>query len=435
MVLIYSYISSSRLQYICSFIFKEQLGLDFKLTIDSEAFKNHDGAKINYSDSKIADDEFYIQNHALLFENEIKPQEIDCLTANGNKAFFKTTNSDFPFDIFSASFYLLSRYEEYLPHEKDTYGRFAHETSLAYREGFLNLPLINIWLQSFAEKLKEKSPAGSLRTTINFQPSTFNFIPTYDIDIAYSYKHKGFVRNIGGFLRSPSAERFKVLSSSAKDPFDCYDWLNNLHKQYHLQPVYFFLVAEKNGELDKNILPHKDAMWQLVKKHSALYEIGIHPSWQSNEKASIFKNEMEWLAEMSGIKQIKVSRQHYIKFSLPDTFRTLIQGGIHHEYSMGYGSINGFRASVASPFYWYDLEAELQTSLRIHPFCFMDANCYYEQKQNAEQAFVELIHYYNVCKAVNGTLITIWHNNFLGTAKEFGGWKEIYEKFIVQVQQ
>jgi hypothetical protein len=134
MVWIYSHISSSRLQYICSFIFKEQLGLDFKLTIDSEAFKNHEGAKINYSDSKIADDEFYIQNHALLFENEIKPQEIACFTANGNKAFLKTTNSDFPFDIFAASFYLLSRYEEYLPHEKDMYGRFAHKNSLAFRQ-------------------------------------------------------------------------------------------------------------------------------------------------------------------------------------------------------------------------------------------------------------------------------------------------------------
>lgn len=435
MLLIYSHISSSRLQYICSLIFNEQLGLDFKLTIDSEVFINHEGAKINYSDSKIADDEFYIQNHALLFENEIKPQEIDCFTANGNKAFFKTTNSDFSFDIFAASFYLLSRYEEYLPHEKDTYGRFAHENSLAFREGFLNLPLINIWLQDFAESLKNKFPPGSLRTTVNFQPSTFNFQPTYDIDIAYSYKHKGLLRNTGGFLRSPSAERMKVLSGTSKDPFDCYDWLNNLHKQYHLRPVYFFLVAEKNGELDKNILPHKDAMWRLVKKHSALYEIGIHPSWQSNAKPSVLKNEMEWLAEMSGIKQIKVSRQHFIKFSLPETFRTLIQAGIHQEYSMGYGSINGFRASVASSFYWYDLQAELQTNLRMHPFCFMDANSFYEQKQNTEQAFEELKHYYDTSKAVNGTLITIWHNNFLGTAKEFKGWKEIYEKFITLVQQ
>jgi hypothetical protein len=297
------------------------------------------------------------------------------------------------------------------------------------------LPLINIWLQDFAESLKNKFPPGSLVTTFNFQPSTFNFLPTYDIDIAYSYKYKGLLRNIGGFFKSPSLERMKVLKGSLKDPFDCYDWLNNLHKQYHFEPVYFFLVAEKNGKFDKNILPHKDVMWQLVKKHTALYEIGIHPSWQSNAKISVLKNEMKWLAEMSDIKNITVSRQHYIKFSLPDAYRVLAEAGIQDEYSMGYGSINGFRASVASSFFWYNLETEIQTSLRIHPFCFMDANCYYEQKQNAAKAYEELMHYYTVCKNVNGTLITIWHNNFLGTAREFEGWKEVYEKFIAQVLQ
>ena len=435
MVLIYSHISSARLQYICSFIFKEQLGVDYKLTIDSEAFKNHSGAKINYSDSKITDDEFYMQNHPLLFENDIKAQQVNCFTTNGNKAFFKTDDCDFTFDIFAASFYLLSRYEEYLPHEKDMYGRFAHENSVEYKEGFLNLPLINIWLQDFAKKLKKKFPDGSLHSTSNFQPLTFNFQPTYDIDIAYSYKHKGLLRNIGGFLKSPSLERMKVLTGNLKDVFDCYDWLNTLHKKYQLEPTYFFLVAEKNGEYDKNILPHKNGMWQLVKKHTALYEIGIHPSWQSNAKVSLLKTEMEWLAEMSGIKHITVSRQHYIKFSLPQTYRTLIEAGIHDEFSMGYGSINGFRASVASSFYWYDLEKEAQTSLRIHPFCFMDANSYYEQKQNKEQVYEELMHYYNVCKAVNGTLITIWHNNFLGTANEFRGWREMYSTFIAQVRQ
>lgn len=430
MLLIYSHTGSARMQFICSFIFKEMMGIYYELTIDSEAFKNYTGAKINYSDSKTSDDEFYIQNHSLLFEYGIAEQEINCFSANDRKAFFKIAGSDFPFDIFAATFYLISRYEEYLPHEKDMYGRFTHENSLAYQEKFLNIPLVNNWVTDFAESLKNRFPAVSFG-----QPSTFHFLPTYDIDIAYSYKHKGFLRNTGGFLKSPSLERIKVLAGALKDPFDCYDWLNNLHKQYPVDPVYFFLVAEENEQFDKNILPHKDAMWRLVKKHASKYEIGIHPSWQSNTKKVLLDSEMEWLAAMSGIKRITKSRQHYIKFSLPATYQTLMEAGITDEYSMGYGSINGFRASVASPFFWYDLEKEIQTSLRIHPFCFMDANSYYEQKQDAEQAYEELMHYYTVCKAVNGTLITIWHNNFLGTAKEFKGWKEVYSTFIAQVQQ
>ena len=136
MLLVYSDITSSRLQYTCDFIFKEQFGLDYKITIDSESFRNHAGAKINYSNSRM-EDAYTIQSQSLLFEQDIKEQTIYCVDLNNYKAFFKTSDSDFPFDIFAAIFYLLSRYEEYLPHEKDMYGRFAHENSIAFKEGFL----------------------------------------------------------------------------------------------------------------------------------------------------------------------------------------------------------------------------------------------------------------------------------------------------------
>ncbi len=437
MVLIYSHISSSRLQYICSVIFKELIGIEFAITIDSEEFKNHTGAKINYSHAEISPDEFRIQNHSLLFENNIRAQAIKCFDVNNYKGFFKSVNSHFAFDIFAASFYLISRYEEYLPREKDMYGRYDYQNSLAFKEGFLNMPLVNIWVKGLAEKLKEKYPIFNTRF------SNFKFEPTYDVDIAYSYKHKGILRNIGGFILSPSAKRIQVLAGLKKDPFDNYEWLDVLHQQYNLKPLYFFLVAEKNGTLDKNILPHKEAMWTLVKHHSEKYSIGLHPSWQSGDDLFLLKKEKKQLEAMSENSQAipasqagcSKSRQHYIRFNLPEGYNRLTASGITDDYSMGYGSINGFRASVASSFYWYNLETEKQAPLRIHPFCFMDANAYYEQKQTVKQTFDELMHYLSVCKQVNGTLITIWHNNFLGDTREFKGWKEMYGQFIAQVQQ
>ncbi len=428
MILIYTDQTSPRLQYICYFIFKELMGQDITITIDSEEFKNFDGVKINYSNIEMPG--FTIQNHPLLFENEIKEQVIDCFTINNYKAFFKTTRSDFSFDIFSASFYLLSRYEEYLPHQKDMYGRYAHENSLAFNEQFLDLPLINIWVKDLANSLKK------IYSEFNIQHLTFNIVPTYDIDIAYSYKHKGLLRNIGGFLSFPSLERLKVLLGSKKDPFDSYDFLNGLHeKNNNIHPVYFFLVAEKNGQFDKNISPHKNVMWQLVKQHTKKYGIGLHPSWQSVDNFSLLKKEKRQLEAMAGQTDMTRSRQHYIRFNLPLGYQQLIAAGITDDYSMGYGSINGFRASVTSSFYWYDLKKEEQTNLLIHPFCFMEANSFYEQKLSATEAYTELMHFYDQCKEVNGTMITIWHNNFLGTDKTFAGWRKIYEQFIAQVQQ
>lgn len=428
MVLIYSNKISPRLQYICSFIFTELLCTGFRITESETEYKQNAGTKINYSSTCFSESEFRIQNMPLLFENSIAQQNIVCFDTGDFKAFFKTTNSSYPFDVFAASFYLISRYEEYLPYQKDSYGRYAHENSIAFKANFLTQPLINSWVIHFGKMLKAYFPDFDLKQ------NHFSFMPTYDVDIAYSYLHKGWKRNMGGFLKQPSLQRLKVLAGFEKDPFDVYSWLNDMHRTNNLQPVYFFLFAKQNGIYDKNILPDNAAMIQLVKKHAAAYDLGIHPSWKSGEDEGLLLQEKKAMESVIQ-KQVVNSRQHYIKFDLPQGYARLIGAGITDDYSMGYGSINGFRASVASSFYWYNLQTEQQTSLRIHPFCFMDANSFYEQKLTAKAAYDELMQYYNSCKSVNGTLITIWHNNFLGTDKKFEGWKEMYLQFIALVRK
>ena len=399
------------------------------ITTDIEHFREYNGAKINYTREAITDSEFRIRNAELLLEPGICDQKPECFETNGYKAFFKT-QGDFPFDIFAASFYLLSRYEEYLPHKKDLYGRYAHESSLAFKEGFLHMPLINIWIEDLKKALKTRFPA------VSTHDSSFTFLPTYDIDEAYSYKHKQWWRMVGGTIKSTFTgqwsifnERLKVLGGRKKDPYDAFEWMDKLHEQYSLKPYYFFLIATKTARYDKNILPSTKAMKQLIESHSDRYSIGIHPSWQSGDDVNKLRSEILQLGHIAG-KQILASRQHYVRFTLPHTYKQLIQVGIESDFSMGYGSINGFRASVASPFYWYDLEREEKTNLLLYPFCFMEANSFYEQKFSASQAFDELTQYYKMVKSVNGTLCTIWHNSFLGTDKRFAGWREIYEQFV-----
>ncbi|MDB5277818.1 MAG: hypothetical protein JWR61_2773 [Ferruginibacter sp.] len=425
-VLLYTQNHLPRLQYICSFIFEELLGIECIVTTGCEVFKTYEGIKINYSNSPVCSNEFHLSPTGLLAEQTITPQTIDCFKINNYKAFFKTENSDFAFDIFSTAFYLLSRYEEYLQHQKDMYGRYAHENSLAFREDFLHLPLINIWVKDFAVALQNKFPSLVIHVPV------FKFIPTYDVDIAYSFKHKGLMRNVGGFLKSPSLDRIQILLGLRKDPFDTYDWLIDLHEQYKLYPVYFFLVAAKNGLYDKNILPAKKAMYQLAKKHADKCAIGIHPSWQSGDDDNLLTKEIAQLRLMSQ-QEITKSRQHYIRFNLPAGYRRLLKENISDDYSMGYGSINGFRASVTSSFYWFDLENNETTSLRIHPFCFMEANSYYEQKLSADSAFEELMQYYTACKEVNGELITIWHNHMVGEDNLYKGWGRMYENFLKKI--
>ncbi|TMI82573.1 MAG: hypothetical protein E6H10_09380 [Bacteroidetes bacterium] len=438
-MLFYSHTITPRLKYISDFIGSQVLGEPFQLTSDKNFFIQHEGEKLSYDKEANTDSKFHIEPCGLLFETGVMEHAIKWFEVNGSredksyKAFFKTAG-DYPFDIFAASFYLLSRYEEYLPHQKDIYGRYAHQNSLAFKENVLHLPLINIWIEHFKQALQNKFPA--LKT---HRPS-FTFLPTYDIDEAFSYKHKQFWRTIGGMARSALkgqwsslANRIKVLFGSANDPFNSFEWMDRLNQQFQLKPIYFFLVADKIGKYDKNILPSKRAMQDLIQQHSNRYSIGIHPSWQSGDDIEKLKEEILRLGQISG-KRILTSRQHFIRFTLPDTYRRLCDFGIESDFSMGYGTINGFRASVASPFHWYDLQREEPTKLLLFPFCFMEANSFFEQKFSPAQAFEELKHYHQVIKSVQGTLITIWHNTFLGTSKLFEGWKDVYRQFLTFMQ-
>ena len=284
MILLYSSRYSPRLQYIANTLLTELARVDMSLTDNPEEFKYFEGPKINYSSQPVAEEELWISRNELLFENQIREQNIRVSEFNEFKIFFQTDKGDLPFDIFGAAFYLISRYEEYLPHEKDEFGRYSSRSSLAFREEFLTSPLVNIWVLYLQKILRQKFP------TIIFKPRKFNFIPTYDIDIAFSYLNKGFVRNAGGLVRSlfkgqlgALKERLDVLSGKKEDPFNVYEWLYALHLKYNLRPYYFFLVAKDPQGYDKNIDPEREEMQELIRYHAMGYQVGIHPSWQSGD--------------------------------------------------------------------------------------------------------------------------------------------------------
>jgi hypothetical protein len=422
------------LQYISDFIGKELIDETFELTSDRKVFEEFTGAKINYSNDRPAGKNFWIQPHNLLYQTGIQQQDVSCFELNDNKAFFKT-GGDLGFDIFAASFYLLSRYEEYLPHRLDEYGRYDHVQSIAYQNDFLHLPIVNIWLQDFKLKIRDFFPE------INFHHTSFRFMPTYDIDMAWTYKHKGWWRTAGGMIKSLAkgqfaelAGRINILTGREKDPYDSFGWMHELHEKYSLRPHYFFLLAGKTGRYDKNIGRHKKEMRDLIADHMIRYPIGIHPSWASGDQPQLVRDEIDFLSTVMGNK-VRSSRQHFIRMKIPDTYRLLIDNGIQFDFSMGYGGINGFRASVASPFNWYDLEKEEKTALVLFPFCYMDATSFYELKHTATQAFKEMRHYETVVKSVNGLLIMIWHNSFLGTDLLHTGWREMYNRFVNGLQK
>ena len=433
MLTIYADRESPRWKYISTVLLNEICGIAMQHTTDIDFYLSAGNERINYSQLRIAEDELFIPPVSLLFEEGIFEQNISVTSFKRTPVFFLNGKGDFPFDIFAASFYLLSRYEEYLPHRKDSYGRFDHTQSLAFREQFLDKPLVNFWLDDFRKLLVRKFPS------LIIPVPAFRFMPTYDIDVAYAYLCRNLRRTVLGAGRSlllgkpgEFMDRLKVLAGKRKDPYDVYEWLDALHLKYRLKPYYFFLLAEQQQGFDRNTDPNKKSFQYLISYHAMGYPVGLHPSWQSGENFELLAREKENLETHCG-QEISGSRQHYIRLFMPDTYRRLIKLGIESDFSMGYGTINGFRASVSSPYSWYDLEAEQAAKLRIYPYCFMDANALFEQHLTPAQAFEEIRYYHDVIKRVNGTMITIWHNSFFSDEPLYKGWKEVYEIFLNDV--
>lgn len=420
-MLLYTQHITPRLTYIV----QELLGNNVIITTNQKEFVAYNGVKFNYSHQQIDNVNFWLKPNNLLFQQNIQQQNIEVFEWQNLKVFFKTEGF-IPFDFLAAAFYLITRYEEYLPHEKDMYGRYAHANSLAFKNNFLHLPLINLWLQ----EIKKNHSAFNIHST------KFTYIPTYDVDIAFAYQHHSIFKNVVGFFKdmvqlntNNALKRLMVYANKSKDPFDTFNWLHQLHQQYNLNPLYFFLVAKERKGYDKNLSPHITAMQQLIQQHAKMYKVGIHPSWRSGDSEIVLQKEIELLHNILQQK-ITTSRQHYIRMSLPKTYEILIAKGIEQEYSMGYGSINGFRASYCKPFTWYNLQKEEATNLTIHSFCFMEANSFFEQHYNATEAAKELQDYYDVVKKVGGELISIFHNHFITEQPAWIDWRNMYAFFL-----
>jgi hypothetical protein len=324
---------------------------------------------------------------------------------------------------------LISRYEEYSDEGSDQHGRYPHMHSTAYKFNFIQQPLVNLWLKEFKNLLQQKF------SSIEFSTQPFRFLPTYDVDIAYQYKGAGLknifssIKHLFRFHFKEISAQFKVLFNTKKDPYDVFDWLEHLHQVHHIQPVYFFLAGH-SSRIDKNV-PLR-AMKGLIKKLSAKNKIALHPSGGSSVYERQLLNEKLRLERIIDHTIID-SRQHYLKLKLPSTYRNLVGLGFEREYSMGYSSINGFRASFCEPFNWFDLKRNETTELVIYPFCYMDSTSIFSLKHSPEQALNEMLNIYKTIRSVDGMMITILHNHFLSEQPAWIGWRDTWEQFFKKI--
>lgn len=427
MILIYSEKESPRLDYIVHELLERRLGLTAQICYNRADFETQHLPKINYSSIPVQG-ALQIYPQGLLHDTSIQKQDIEVRKhPYWNYYFFEQQSEHIPFDILSASFWILSRYEEYTAEETDEHGRFSHEHALAYKNGFLRIPLVDRWAKSLGSMLKKQFPK-----LVIAEPS-FNFISTVDIDFAYRYKGIGLTKQVGKLFKSFIQGRFsdiisqlQTLIGTRPDPYDTYELINKLVNDNRLPLMYFFLMRTGTA-YDKNIHPYGPEMRTIAKCLSKEFACGIHPSYYSAELDTLLHEEKQLLEQYTGKKTIQ-SRQHFLRLNLPQTYEQLSEAGIMEDYSMGFPNHCGFRASTAYPFSFFNLHSNRQLPLILHPVTVMDTALRYGMKLTPVQAMHEIETYMNEIEKTGGVFIPIWHNSNLSAAEGWESWREVFNK-------
>jgi len=420
-MLIYAEHITPRLTYTVSLVFTEMLGIEVQLSTNQQDVLSSTGPCINYSSHKMTQG-FHIEPAGLLYENSIRHITPSTGWWDDIPTLFPSAG-DIPFDLFSAVFYLVSRYEEYLPFRADEHQRFPAAESFLFRHHLLDRPLVNLWVKKLSLLLHQQHPGLT-------RPLRFAHILTIDMDVPFKYLHKGFLRTAGGLAKDALRgnfrewqERFNVWKGK-QDPFDVMDFIATVCHEQHFSPLVF-IPSGNRGTYDKNLPVSHPAMQRVIKEINRFGRCGLHPSYHAAFCKDLLRKEKFSLENIAGYP-IYQSRQHYLRVRFPDTYRLLEEVGIKEDYSLGFHDHPGFRAGIAFPFYFYDLCRETKTSLRIYPLMAMDRTFIRYLQHTPRQMVVYVQQLVETLQYTGGILTTLFHNDVLSLPE----WKMAFEKTL-----
>jgi hypothetical protein len=423
---------TERVKYVFDHIFRRHFGLEYRLTEDVSEYEGSPAlGKIAYG-TRPATAGLFFRAFPLLFETGIHASTVPTGGAGDVPVLFvHEQDSALHFDVFAAVFYLLSRYEEYVCTEKDAYGNFDSRQSILYRMHVLQEPLVERWLALLQKVLEERFPQ------LRFREQEYRYALSFDIDVAYEYRHKGFPRMVGSaakkILRGDfTALRDLVLTQLGRreDAFDTYEYI---FEQARDSRTYFFFNMGDYGKYDKNPSFRNPAFRQVVSRVHSRYEVGLHPSYASSMRPALLpeeKNRLEGITEHT----IACSRQHYLKMQLPGTYEELIENGITEDFTMGYYFTTGFRAGTCNPFYFFNLVTNHATSLQVYPFVFMDRTLKDVMQLSPAKAKEHVSLLMDTVERNKGLFIPLWHNSSLGDTGEWTGWREVFEYMLQELR-
>lgn len=315
-------------------------------------------------------------------------------------------------DIFASSFFLLTRWEEFvLPKRKD--GLRCDESDLfLIKHNLYQRPLVNEYLDLLISFFSHFDISIETKRT-------FDIFQTHDVDWLYLSSFNILINNIKSLILNQklykkaflSLFRYLYYRLSAMNPFDSFDDFMKFSDSIGLKNHFYFKMCdehEKGCTYNYNDIRTKHTVCNIISRG---HYIGFHPSENCTNNSAQFKSELERLLGIA--PNAKGGRQHHLIYKA-DTLRTWSDNNLEYDSGYGFQYHNGFRCGICYEFPVFDVFSRKILNLYEIPFVLMDT-VFLRNKNTETEMIIESMKIIDIVKKHNGNLCTVWHTNLFKT--------------------
>ena len=332
-------------------------------------------------------------------------------------------------DLFAGAFFMLTRWEESFGLHEDMHGRFPADQSVVVQSGFILRPIVD----EYGALIKK----WLIQLGLSLSPTarSFTVVPTCDVDIPYYWRSRPAWNILArSFVKHRSIDAFKkdyatlkaVRAGNQQDPFDRFDYLMTLAEQ-HNTPMLFHMIGGGESLFEGFYSISDPRIISLMQTFVARgHDIGLHPSYNAFNDPRKIDNERRIVEKYSG-RQVKASRQHYLRFAVPSTWAHLHNAYIESDSTLGYAAEAGFRCGTSIPFPVFDVHQRQQLPLVERPLLIMDVSLRFYKNFTIGESIDYCRQIIQQVKKHSGELVFLWHNSTLSEMDGWTGWSEVPE--------
>jgi len=354
----------------------------------------------------------------------------------------KPSSVHLPIDISGSVFFMLSRYEEAAAGAPlDRHGRFPGREGVAQRAGLALRPLVDEWVELLWWALQRVAP-GLARRSRN--PRVW---VSCDVDAPYSPGAKSAtlaLRQSASHLVNDRSARLAaqaLLNAAASrvgvtrfDAFDTFDWMLDRNERAGNRMSFFFLSVKNPQRIDGCYELGEARIAALIERIVQRgHEVGLHGSYASVEHPARLAVELADLkravARAGGTQTAFGGRQHYLRWRMDGTARSLDALGLAYDSTLGFPDIAGFRCGTCHAYPMFDLQQRQALSLLERPLVLMEATVIsstYLNLGHGDEAMSLMMGLRDSCRRFGGEFALLWHNSNFGTPRA----REMYEALI-----